>query len=73
MVIHIVAHQDTLTDDTAAAVAQDGALDGLEPERADGKPLREQTLAEALTPPAPTGPAITRPGQTWSGGCWVGR
>jgi hypothetical protein len=60
-VIFVVAHQDTITDDSAPACAQDQALDGQTPPMFD-KPVRELTLTEALTDTDPGEPAATAPG-----------
>jgi len=51
VVVHVIAHEDSLTDDTPAQ------LDGHEPPHPVDKPLREMTLREALTP-APWTPVI---------------
>ena len=66
-VIYVITHDDTLTDDTEAAHAQDAALDGNPPPHPPGKPLREQTLTEALHDPDPGEPAATRPGMLIGG------
>lgn len=55
VVIHMIAEEASLADDTAAA------LDGVTPPDPNPKPLREMTLAEALAPSPPTGPAKTTP------------
>jgi hypothetical protein len=60
-VVHVIAEERTLSDDTPVQ------LDGEEPDR-PSKPLREMTLAEALTPPPPTGPAHTNPAVVIGGG-----
>jgi hypothetical protein len=65
VVIHVVANSDAVDD--AGEAAQHAALDGPEPRRASSKPLREQTLAEALADPPPTGPAATTPGVLMGG------
>jgi hypothetical protein len=65
VVIHVVANSDAVDD--AGEAAQHAVLDGLEPTRASSKPLREQTLAEALADPPPTGPAATTPGVLMGG------
>lgn len=62
VVVFVVAHDDTLTDTTDAAAAQDVALNGSEPAHPSGKPLREMTLAEAGRDPIPPGFAATTPG-----------
>jgi len=58
VVIHMIAEQDSLTDDTPAQ------LDGAEPRPVDDAPVREMTIGDALAPrqepwagPAPTTPA----------------
>ena len=51
-VVHVIAEERTLSDDTPVQ------LDGEEPD-CPSKPLREMTLAEALTTPTPAGPAHT--------------
>ncbi|MFI5510658.1 DUF222 domain-containing protein [Mycobacterium sp. NPDC051804] len=63
VVVHVVAHEESLTDDTPAQ------LDGKDPPLFD-KPLSEVTWGDALTPdPPPTnGPARTRPAALLSGG-----
>jgi hypothetical protein len=60
-VVHVIAEERTLSDDTPVQ------LDGEEPD-CPSKPLREMTLAEALTPPPPTGPAHTNPAVVIGGG-----
>jgi Domain of unknown function (DUF222) len=62
VVVHVIAEADSLTEDSP--VVLDGAA---EPDGA-AAPLREQTLAEALGPPAPTGTAHTRPAVIVGGG-----
>ena len=57
----MITHDDTLTDQSEAAARQDAALDGVAPPMFD-KPLRELTLAEALTDPDPGEPTATAPG-----------
>ena len=59
--IFVVAREDTLTEDSAAAHTQDQALDGVAPPLFD-TPVRELTLAEALTDTDPGEPAATAPG-----------
>jgi hypothetical protein len=60
-VVYVVTHEDTLTEASAAAARQDGALDGERPRLFD-KPVRELTLTEALTDTDPGEPAATAPG-----------
>jgi Domain of unknown function (DUF222) len=67
VMIHVVAHADSCAGAGAAAAAEHASLDGLKPPRASSKPLREQTLAEALADPPPTGPAATTPGMLMGG------
>jgi hypothetical protein len=68
-VVYVIAHQGTLTEDTAAAAAQDTALDGEQPPHPSGKALRDMTLAEALQHPVPPGFAATlaRGDDRWAG------
>ena len=66
-VVFVVAHDDTLTSDDHAAVSQDATLDGDPPPRPVDKPLREQTLIEALSDDDPGEPAATRPGTMMGG------
>jgi Domain of unknown function (DUF222) len=61
-VVYVIANEDTLTEDTTVAAAQDAALDGEEPPHSSGKALRDMTLAEALQHPVPPGFTATRPG-----------
>ncbi|WP_006242967.1 HNH endonuclease signature motif containing protein [Mycolicibacterium tusciae] len=64
VVVHVIAHEDSLTDDTAAQ------WDGKEDPAPNARPLGEMTLREALTDrrPPPTGPAATPPAALMSGG-----
>jgi hypothetical protein len=57
VVVHVIAHEESLTDDTPAQ------LDGVDPHQPPAKPLGEMTITEALTDPRPppTGPATTPP------------
>jgi hypothetical protein len=66
-VVFVVTHDDTLTSDDQAAASQDAALDGDPPPRTIDKPLREQTLVEALSDDGPGEPAATRPGAMMGG------
>jgi hypothetical protein len=55
-VVHVIAEERSVSDDTPVQ------LDGETPPRpGPDKPLREQTIAEALAPDPPTGPANTNP------------
>ena len=67
VVVYVIAHEDTLAEDTAAATVQDAALDGTPPASPSGKPLREMTLAEAAVDPVPPGFTVTRPGVMFGG------
>ena len=60
VVVYVLAEEKSLSDNTPVAV------DGVEPD-APRKPVREMTLAEALTPPAPTGQAQTNPAVMFGG------
>ena len=64
VVVHVITHEDSLTDDTPAQ------LDGEEEPGPAAKPLREMTITEALTDrrPPPTGPAKTPPAALMGGG-----
>jgi hypothetical protein len=64
VVVHVIAHEDSLTDDTPAQ------WDGKQSSRPTDKPLREMTITEALTDPQPppAGPAATPPAALLSGG-----
>ncbi len=63
VVVHVIAEADSLADDTPVQ------LDGAAPAPAGAAtPLREQTIAEALAPPAPTGTATTNPAVIVGGG-----
>ncbi len=63
LVIHVVANSDAVSETGLVTAADDtAALDGDAPPRPRCRPLREQTLAEALADPPPTGPAATSPG-----------
>ena len=67
VVVHVIAEADSLTEDTPAVL--DGAAEPDDEEAAT--PLREQTIAEALAPPAPpapTGTATTNPAVIVGGG-----
>jgi hypothetical protein len=57
VVIHVIAEQDSLTDDTPAQ------LEGAEPGPVEDTPTRERILGEALAPAhvPPAGPAHTAP------------
>jgi hypothetical protein len=57
VVVHVIAEQDSLTDDTPVQ------LDGSEPTGPTTAELRAMTISEALAPPhePPTGPALTSP------------
>jgi hypothetical protein len=57
VVIHVIAEQDSLTDDTPVQ------LDGAQPQPVDDKPVREITIGEALAPrqEPSAGPAHTTP------------
>jgi hypothetical protein len=57
VVIHVIAEQDSLTDDTPVQ------LDGAQPQPVDDKPVREMTIGEALAPcqEPSAGPAHTTP------------
>ena len=63
VVVHVVAHEESLTDDTAAQ------LDGKAPPLFD-KPISQVTVREAFapTPPPTNGPATTPPAALLSGG-----
>jgi Domain of unknown function (DUF222) len=62
-VVHVIAEERSLADDTPVH------LDGQEPSRpGSDKPLREQTIAEALAPDPYTGPANTNPAVVLGGG-----
>lgn len=67
VVIHIVASPAVLATDHGADADEVAALDGPEPPRAQCKPLREQTLTEALADPPPDGHARTDPGAILGG------
>jgi hypothetical protein len=60
VVIHVIAEQDSMVDDTVVQ------LDGVTPPRP--KPLREMTIAEALAPLPPIDPARTSPAVLMGGG-----
>ncbi|WP_099038334.1 HNH endonuclease signature motif containing protein [Mycobacterium neglectum] len=64
VVVHVIAHEDSLTDDTAAQ------FDGKEEPDPNATPWTEMTLREALTDrrPPPTGPAATAPAVILGGG-----
>ncbi|WP_006242515.1 HNH endonuclease signature motif containing protein [Mycolicibacterium tusciae] len=64
VVVHVITHEDSLTDDTPAQ------FDGKEPPGPIDKPLGEMTLKEALSDPLPppAGPAATTPAALMSGG-----
>jgi hypothetical protein len=64
VVVHAVAHEESLSDDTPAQ------LDGKEQPGPTPAQLREKTITEALTDPrpAPTGPAATPPAALLGGG-----
>jgi hypothetical protein len=66
-VLFVVTHDETLSAEDQAAATQDAALDGDPPRPAIDKPLREQTLVEALTDDDPGEPAATRPGAMLGG------
>jgi hypothetical protein len=62
-VVHVIAEERSLADGTPVQ------LDGETPPRpGPDKPLREQTIAEALAPDPPTGPAQTNPAVLIGGG-----
>ena len=61
VVVHVIAEEGTLSDDTPVQ------LDGEEPVQ-PSKPLREMTLAEALAQPPGNGPAISSPAMIVGGG-----
>ena len=61
VVVHVVAGEDSLTDDTPAQ------LDGQAAPGPTAEQLRQMTLREALTPPPPTGPAKTPPAALMGG------
>jgi hypothetical protein len=60
-VVYVITHDDTLTQQSEATTRQDTALDGHPPPMFD-KPVRELTLAEALTDTDPGEPTATTPG-----------
>ncbi|MBY0291018.1 MAG: 13E12 repeat family protein [Mycobacteriaceae bacterium] len=64
VVVHVIAHQESLTDDTPVQ------LDGEEPVDPDRKPWQEMTWRELLAPrpPAPTVIAATPPAALLGGG-----
>jgi hypothetical protein len=62
-VVHVIAEERSLADDTPVQ------LDGEEPPRpGPDKPLREQTIAEALAPEPTSGTACTNPAVVIGGG-----
>ncbi|UNB55703.1 HNH endonuclease signature motif containing protein [Mycolicibacterium sp. YH-1] len=60
-VVYVITRDDTLTDQGDVTARQDAALDGEQPRMFD-KPVRELTLAEALTDTDPGELAATAPG-----------
>jgi hypothetical protein len=62
-VVHVIAEERSLTDDTPVQLDGETA-----PRFGPDKPLREQTIAEALAPDPPTGPAHTNPAVVIGGG-----
>lgn len=62
VVVHVIAEEASLTDSTHAA------LDGAPASPPDAKPLRQQTIDEALAPDCPTGTALTNPALILGGG-----
>jgi hypothetical protein len=62
-VVYVIAHQDTLDDDSDEAVQQDAGLDGEAAASPSPRPLRQMTLVEALADTEPPTVSATRPGQ----------
>jgi hypothetical protein len=54
VVVHVITHEESLSDDTPAQ------LDGRKPVDPNGKPLREMTWRELLTPLPPTPKVIAK-------------
>ena len=66
-VVYVITHEDTLTDDSAAAIAEDAALDGTVATPVPDESIAERSSDEALQDSVCGGIAATRPGATMSG------